>query len=1264
MNNSELNSLLKPLARRQRVQSMAQILGSGVAVVLVFNLGGWLIQRCLGIAFGLPPWVNAVACLVSVAVTVVRTLRRRPDPRALAILVERRYPDLDGLLLTAIQQPDSSEETQNLLQRRLVNAAIHHGRMNSWEASISGVRLGGWILLTTAVLAVSFVVAGFPKGASFPSRSFSSTGNGLKVSPGDTEIERGSSLVVIADVAGGLPSAVDLVIGNQSESERRIALAKSLADPVFGGSISDVQTGFVYHVEYPGTRSKDFTVKVYEHPRLARADVELNFPDYTKSPKKRIEDTRRISAVEGSRIDLALQLNQPVKQARLIPRGHALSAITFQIDPDRSSATLTQFLLQTNGVYDLLLVNAEGRTNKVPSVFIFDALKNRTPEIHLVAPRGDLRPSPLEEVVFEGTVWDDFGIRAYGIAYGLAGKETRFIHLGRDIPGGEKRAFRHLLSLEELGVQPDQLLTWFVWADDIGPDGLVRRTTGDLFFAEVRPFDEIFRQGQEAAGSEAQAQQQQAGGGNQTSQLADLEKQIVSATWKLQRDLPNEHSPQHGSDVGVVIDSQEQALVKAKAQLQKAAKGRSETLWSAVVQNMVTAASELMRATNSPSALTLALAAEQTAYQALLKVQAREHEVTRNRGQSGNPGASQKSQRQIDQLDLKQTENRYETQRQAKGPQSAQQQEQSQVLNRLQELARRQQDLNDRLKEVQASLQQARSEPEKEELRRQLKRLQEEQREMLAGVDELQQRMSRPENQERLSAERRQLDQARDELKKAADAASTGALGQAVSSGVRAQRQLQEMRENLRRQSSSQFSDQMRDLRNQVRELTKSQEEISRKLQELERPGRKLLASSTSNLDLLKRLESQKQKLTNVIQQASQISQVADSAEPLLSKRLYDAVRKFHQQDATTSPALKEELLKQGQLTRGLNQWLDENSLPEGQQAIELTGELIRQGLIPQASEAGKRSLAEVEDLRQGLEKAAESVLGDESESLRLAKAQLDTATEELKREMEREGGGLGESKPASDASANSKRSSSAGDPPDSSGAKRDSTEVADGIPMADSPNSEPEPTLSAGKRTQRVSALETQKTAPNGQASEGNKSSSAGQGTQGTGAPQASEGMTSRGRGRATSGNRDPNGEGRQSGGSVGLGEMGNPRSGEAGGGPIAGGTFGPWSDRLRDAEEILDAPDLKSAVAAAREQARLTRLDFKRSGKKPDWASVKLKVMQPLVEVRSRLAEELAHRGSREALVPIDRDPVPARYAESVRGYYERLGRENPPR
>ena len=110
---------------------------------------------------------------------------------------------------------------------------------------------------------------------------------------------------------------------------------------------------------------------------------------------------------------------------------------------------------------------------------------------------------------------------------------------------------------------------------------------------------------------------------------------------------------------------------------------------------------------------------------------------------------------------------------------------------------------------------------------------------------------------------------------------------------------------------------------------------------------------------------------------------------------------------------------------------------------------------------------------------------------------------------------------------------------------------------------------------------------------------------------------------------------------------------------GPITGDNFGPWSDRLREVEELVELPFLRGQVATARERTRELRRAYRRDLTKPDWAMVRLQVMQPLVQVRDQIAEELARREPGERLVPLDRDPVPGRFSELVRRYYEELGR-----
>jgi hypothetical protein len=121
-----------------------------------------------------------------------------------------------------------------------------------------------------------------------------------------------------------------------------------------------------------------------------------------------------------------------------------------------------------------------------------------------------------------------------------------------------------------------------------------------------------------------------------------------------------------------------------------------------------------------------------------------------------------------------------------------------------------------------------------------------------------------------------------------------------------------------------------------------------------------------------------------------------------------------------------------------------------------------------------------------------------------------------------------------------------------------------------------------------------------------------------------------------------------------LGANEGGTP----APGGPITGDGFRDWTDRMRDVEDLLQDPQLRSQAARIRDRVRGAREEYKRHSKEPDPVGLKAMIADPIHELRDRVAEEIRRRESPDALVPIDRDPVPPRYAEGVRRYYERLG------
>jgi hypothetical protein len=454
-----------------------------------------------------------------------RDRRRTVDVRVVVTLVELEFPELRHLFSAATEQePDVVTGQFRYLQLRVINEVLAHPRREAWWRSLEHklhsakaanlAALGG---LTVVLLALGYSSdRAQPLFASLMPRE-------ITVTPGDTEVERGTSLVVAARFSGTPPAEATLVVTGTSGQTKRIALERHLADPVFGASLEEVGEDARYHVEYRRGKTRDFKITVFDYPALARADALLKFPGYTGLTNKTIIDTRRISAVEGTRLMYWLQFNKPVTRAQWVGKDQSLP-LTLQ---SNGAALLADFPLTRSTRYTLALQDASGRTNKVPAEFVLQVLTNQRPELKMVFPHGDPRVSRIEELQLEAEAEDDFGLLKYGVGFGLAGQEPKLVELGQSAPGNQKRQFNYLIPLEDLNVEADQALAYFVWADDYGPDGKVRRTSSDIYFAEVRPFEETFRASQ---GGEGQAQS------DAGVDLAEMQKEIVIATWKLEQD--------------------------------------------------------------------------------------------------------------------------------------------------------------------------------------------------------------------------------------------------------------------------------------------------------------------------------------------------------------------------------------------------------------------------------------------------------------------------------------------------------------------------------------------------------------------------------------------------------------------------------------------------------------------------------------------------------------------------------------------------------
>jgi hypothetical protein len=478
-----------------------------------------------------------------VALWFLRPLGRRVSDLQVALYLEENEPSLQAAILSAVDLGDSAHaaDVPPAIIERMIEQAVERCRQIGGGQGVgrrSMLRQAGVLGALAAVTAALLVVGPefLRQGASallvLTTSAEEASPYAITVQPGDVEVPKGSDQIIGARLAGFRSNDVLLMIKREGEEAfDRMPLVPGGDATAFEGMLFDLKTSMEYFVEADGVRSPTYTMTVVELPAVAKMQIEYTYPSYTGLSPQIIEDGGDVAALEGTTVRLLITSTMDTP-------GGAL-----QFDPGdprtlarQADGTLVGgFTISEDGYYHVQLVGPHGEDVTASPKFTIDALEDGAPSVSFEKPRRDVDASPVEEVFVQARADDDFGIRKLELVYSVNGGEEKIVPLfdgaaGRSL---EQVTSGHTLYLEELGVRPGDFVTYFARTLDnntVDP----KDATSDIYFIQVKPFDQDFRA--------AQSQQGGGGGGggggqrDEQGSLSEQQKQIIAATFNVERD--------------------------------------------------------------------------------------------------------------------------------------------------------------------------------------------------------------------------------------------------------------------------------------------------------------------------------------------------------------------------------------------------------------------------------------------------------------------------------------------------------------------------------------------------------------------------------------------------------------------------------------------------------------------------------------------------------------------------------------------------------
>ena len=1013
--------------RRLRLALASRGLGATVATALLLTVA------CVYVANRFAFSNSSVAgsrmilggALIAVLVWVLIRPLLRLDCGRTAAQIEKSVPAFDGRVETLVDQTSASKgEQPNPLIDLLAEDAwrVAETAPTRYVAGIGRV----FAYLGVAVAAFAFLFWLGHSGPGYWGYGTSELWAGwlepgtsplyqIVVEPGDTTIRQGADLLVAADTVGFEPPGMQLFAKFSSSVDwEQASMQRQLEGSGFEFVFAGVREPLRYYVTAGGIRSEEFEVNVVQMPHVEHIKLTYHYPGWT-GMKPLIEDPGGdIRAVAGTEVEVEIETDKPLAEGILRVNGEEST----RLEPD-GLRTTGRLKVGKQGEY-FVAAMYRGEIVRLTQDFFISVVPDEKPVVKFLRPGRDSKATSIEEVVTEFQARDDFGLRSFDLYYSVNGGEVRKEPL-LDLRGRAESKAPYTFYLEEMGsdygedeaagderlspaadLQPGDLVSYYAVARDAKT-----AVQTDMYFIEVRPFDLQFFQRQ-ASGRGMM------GGGEQT-EISRRQKETLTATWNLiqESDNPDEQSRAEIrenalllSEIQLKLRDQAQTLARRVKARQLAATDKD---FETFVENIEQAAEYM-----GPAGLLLkeqelkeSISPQQKSLRHLRRAETifRRIEISFGRGGAGGQGGRDLADMFELEMDLE--KNQYET-----GGGSAQQLEREidEALEKLRELAKRQEKLAERQRASQAATfsqrwQQEMLRREAEELRRRLEELQ--QRQQAAQRNSGQQSQSQSQQQSgqqsgqqqssrqgsggagspRLESAIRNLQQAAQDMQasQSASGQQNSPLGRQQSQAY-ARRALDKLEEALRKLADrrrQQAGDAISDIAKRAAQLTQQQKEIAARLnqalqdalQEIRKSGGAVRGRIPSGmppseeLKLAKRKTEMQEEVEALEREIQQTARRMEDGEA--SRKLREALGDLQQSEVGTRLGKAAAYIRQGyavhiaQSEAGVTRALEnlQRQIGEAERLAAAEGHGGEQGL--------ERHLAQLGELRRRLEEAA-----------------------------------------------------------------------------------------------------------------------------------------------------------------------------------------------------------------------------------------------------------------------------------------------------
>ena len=341
-------------------------------------------------------------------------LRKRRPREAVAVSVERMFPELDNHLINYLQFSRGGEEHDAMISAYLAADLPAWGAIDGkkWQDRQLWIRSWSAFAGVAAIVGLTALWAGpgwFNAAARilnpFSARPPATFGRIIEVKPGDGYVMIGAPLTLDLKADGKSGQKVFLDLWPQDDKKSTIQLGKLRGgEQAFAYTLARVTTGLKYRFRAGDAESDTFAIQAMTPLAFKSVAVTITPPTFTALPARKFAALAApVIVPQGSAMRLLVEANRPLKSAQVF-NGTNACPLT-----EKSGEALGGTLTIIEGE-SLRLVGDDTYGGHVETLLNVELLRDKAPDIRIVQPAGKMMLGISGAPRIEFEVNDDYAL--------------------------------------------------------------------------------------------------------------------------------------------------------------------------------------------------------------------------------------------------------------------------------------------------------------------------------------------------------------------------------------------------------------------------------------------------------------------------------------------------------------------------------------------------------------------------------------------------------------------------------------------------------------------------------------------------------------------------------------------------------------------------------------------------------------------------------------------------------------------------------------